>query len=141
MDRWEDNTTARARADVQRLIEVGVGRVKEALEADAQPALFALGLNRDGSLRGTMWARPDGVPLEDGAQSLCELLADMANELWAGVVLLDPGDEGGISVMSFEGAHREGPPFHVIVPWQRTPDGRIATLAVDITPGSLAIFD
>jgi hypothetical protein len=138
MPRWHDYASARAIADVRDMVREVQGRLGPAITGRAWISPFSVAMALDGQLRWRFALLPENVDDESvrsSAEALGVALVHQKDELRACAIMVSAGDDGSIPVMRLEGAHRESPPFIVVMPWRRDDTGQVIWLADDVLGG------
>jgi hypothetical protein len=135
---WRDHASGRAIADVREMIDAVKGQLGQALAQGGRVSPFSVALALDGQLQWRSAPLPAGASETDiarAAEALGVALVGRAKHLRAAAILVSAGDENDIPVSRIEGAHREAPPFVVIMPWYRDAAGQVGWMADDIVSG------
>jgi hypothetical protein len=101
------------------------------LQASEGYTPWALWLSTAGEVRGSAvgWGGEEELP------TLVQHLTSRRSEMRAAAVVVELGDEAGISVMRFECEHSEGLAIAVVTPWMRS-GSEIRLLNSSFLPGT-----
>jgi len=138
MPRWHDYASARAIADVREMVREIKGRLAPAITARVWISPFSVAMALDGQLRWQHALLPENVDdasVRRSADALGVALESRKDQLRAFAIMVSAGDDVSIPVTRLEGAHREAPPFVVVMPWSRDDAGQVIWLGEDVREG------
>jgi hypothetical protein len=139
---FEDFTTEAVRNDVRQLISGIIPEAVEMLEHEPEvrhlPAVY---LYKTGYMRTTRFSTVPGESADKVLALAAVIYRQKSKELRGCVIVEELGDNEN-SAIRLQGDHVDGPPFAVIIPWDRDAAGKVVTAPSPmIVPGRWGVFD